>query len=338
MGDLLPRAVLAALVVTAALPVESAAEPSRERRADAKKLYRAGVRYYNVGEYDRAIEKFKASYLLVNSPLLLFNIAQAQRLKGDCDQALRSYRAYLREEPEEEKEVADAIAICEAKLAKERPAPEPAEGRSETRTASASPIQEQPRAQPNAVARTAPERPEPRLLVARAAVGPAFASIGEVEPGLLVSFAASGGYPFRAGAFTFEPGLALSYTPVPWESNSAEVGPASGTTRMTGILADLSIAWPATRRLSFLARAGAGVLVLTGLAVDGNPFLNPDEFASGSIGLPHARLAFGLELDLTRHFYLNAVPALSYSPPGGLNENISSLLRVDFLVGAALKL
>ena len=30
--------------------------------------------------------------------------------------------------------------------------------------------------------------------------------------------------------------------------------------------------------------------------------------------------------------------ASAYSPPGGLNENISSLLRVDLLVGAALKL
>src|SRR5262249_22729345 len=44
---------------------------------EARTLYQQGLRLYNLGEYDRAIEKLKTSYRLSAAPLLLYNIAQA---------------------------------------------------------------------------------------------------------------------------------------------------------------------------------------------------------------------------------------------------------------------
>jgi tetratricopeptide (TPR) repeat protein len=69
--------------------------------ADVEALYTEGVRQYNVGEYDAAIDAFKRAYLISNAPSLLYNIAQAYRKKGPpgCEPALEFYRSYLRERP-----------------------------------------------------------------------------------------------------------------------------------------------------------------------------------------------------------------------------------------------
>src|SRR5262245_49262547 len=69
--------------------------------ADAEALYATGVRQYNVGEYDAAIDAFKRAYLISSEPSLLYNIAQAYRKKGPsgCKRALEFYRGYLRARP-----------------------------------------------------------------------------------------------------------------------------------------------------------------------------------------------------------------------------------------------
>lgn len=116
--------VLVCLGLAAPAMAQPKKKPTKAQKARAKALYDEGLRYYNVGDYDRAAEKFGESYVIVAAPLLLFNIAQANRLGGDCEQALRSYRTYLREvpKPDNRQQVDQAIRICEAKLA-EKPAP-----------------------------------------------------------------------------------------------------------------------------------------------------------------------------------------------------------------------
>src|SRR5262245_38218137 len=75
--------------------------PQSVEQRDALSLYEAGVRRYNLADYDQAIDLFKRAYLLSEAPELLFNVAQAYRLKGDgfCALALRFYRNYLRLDP-----------------------------------------------------------------------------------------------------------------------------------------------------------------------------------------------------------------------------------------------
>lgn len=88
---------------------------SRAEAQTAKALYERGLRSYNIAEYDKAIDDFKKSYELSSRPELLFNIAQAYRLKGDCTTAMRFYKNYQREEQSAAKdrsEVGRAIELC----------------------------------------------------------------------------------------------------------------------------------------------------------------------------------------------------------------------------------
>jgi tetratricopeptide (TPR) repeat protein len=79
----------------AAEPTPPAAPP-----ADlAREHYERGLAKYNLAEFDAAIVEFKQSYELSKAPRLLFNIAQAYRLKKDYASALYFYNTYLRADP-----------------------------------------------------------------------------------------------------------------------------------------------------------------------------------------------------------------------------------------------
>src|SRR6185503_12676976 len=95
VGALSLAMVLGAIAARPALAREQA-HPSPEARLH----YERGLAHYNFGEMPAAIEEFKQAYALSNAPGLLFNLAQAERLAGQPDQALYSYRTYLRLVPD----------------------------------------------------------------------------------------------------------------------------------------------------------------------------------------------------------------------------------------------
>jgi tetratricopeptide (TPR) repeat protein len=95
--------------------------------APADDLRASGLRAYAVGRYDQAIEAFQQAYQLDPTPDLLYALAQAQRMKGDCRAAAVSYRAYLRTGPSE-RSAAPArqnLERCEQELAKPAPPTKP---------------------------------------------------------------------------------------------------------------------------------------------------------------------------------------------------------------------
>lgn len=65
----------------------------------ARELYETGLQSYRAGNYDDAIAKLQASYQLVAAPGLLYDMAQAHRLKGDCASARNLYRQFLDRSP-----------------------------------------------------------------------------------------------------------------------------------------------------------------------------------------------------------------------------------------------
>lgn len=78
----------------------ASAQPAEVSSEDkAASLYEQGKRHFDIAEYPAAIASWKQAYLLSNEPLLLFNIAQAYRLGGDCAQANRFYLNYKRAVP-----------------------------------------------------------------------------------------------------------------------------------------------------------------------------------------------------------------------------------------------
>jgi tetratricopeptide (TPR) repeat protein len=67
--------------------------------ADPAALEASGNKHYELAEYAAAIADFKEAFRLTDRPELLFNIAQAYRLSGDCAQARTFYKTYLRRLP-----------------------------------------------------------------------------------------------------------------------------------------------------------------------------------------------------------------------------------------------
>jgi tetratricopeptide (TPR) repeat protein len=91
-------AVSGALVVS--IPSQGHGEPrSPAAAAEARARYEAGVAAYEQGHFDQAIRAFERAHELDPAPILLFNIAQSYRKKGDPQQALLHYRRYLQADP-----------------------------------------------------------------------------------------------------------------------------------------------------------------------------------------------------------------------------------------------
>ena len=80
-------------------PATTTTSPPPTTPDEAREHYERGLAKYNLAEFDAAIVEFKQSYELSKAPRLLFNIAQAYRLKKDYESALYFYNTYLRADP-----------------------------------------------------------------------------------------------------------------------------------------------------------------------------------------------------------------------------------------------
>jgi tetratricopeptide (TPR) repeat protein len=108
------RAVLVVALATAAPRAVHAEELLRSEQIPdkARALAEKGRAYHEAGDYTHAIAAFKEAYVLAPSPGLLFNLAQAYRLAGNCDDAAWMYHRYLDTNPP-----GDRRAIAENHLA-----------------------------------------------------------------------------------------------------------------------------------------------------------------------------------------------------------------------------
>jgi tetratricopeptide (TPR) repeat protein len=89
-------------VLTALLLAGSAAAGaplSAKQKREAEELFKRAEGEYQAGDYETALEGYYAVYQISQSPRILFNIAQCQRLLDRPKEALRLYRQYLFEEP-----------------------------------------------------------------------------------------------------------------------------------------------------------------------------------------------------------------------------------------------
>jgi len=78
----------------------------------ARQLADKGRTSHEAGDYGAAISAYTEAYAIAPSPALLFNLAQAYRLRGSCDDAALMYRRYLDTAPGP-----DARMIAEGHLA-----------------------------------------------------------------------------------------------------------------------------------------------------------------------------------------------------------------------------
>jgi hypothetical protein len=107
-----------------AVRAEGLSQPpeSDPREQRARELFKEGSQLYDQDDFDGAIVRFQEAYRLSSLPALLFNIAQAYRLKGPghCASALQYYQRYLRDEPtasnrQEIEELIEEMQVCAAR-------------------------------------------------------------------------------------------------------------------------------------------------------------------------------------------------------------------------------
>jgi tetratricopeptide (TPR) repeat protein len=79
--------------ILAALEASAVAAPTPEE------LYAEGQVAYDKADYATAIADWQASYKASGANGLLFNLAQAYRLRGDCKQALFTYKRFVAIDP-----------------------------------------------------------------------------------------------------------------------------------------------------------------------------------------------------------------------------------------------
>jgi hypothetical protein len=92
------RTVSLSLVVAAL--VAFAAAPAQAQDAEkARQLFQQGSKYYDLGQFDKAIEAWQQGYDQKPIPGFLYNIAQAYRQKQDAAKAIFFYKGYLRNSP-----------------------------------------------------------------------------------------------------------------------------------------------------------------------------------------------------------------------------------------------
>lgn len=87
------------LAAFGAKPAAAAPPPTPEALQRARTLAEQGRVLHDRGEYRRAVDAYQEAYVLAPSPALLFNLGQAYRLGGDCDNATLMYRNFLRSNP-----------------------------------------------------------------------------------------------------------------------------------------------------------------------------------------------------------------------------------------------
>ncbi len=99
-------AVVTALALAGSAWVHADTVPNR-----ARDLAERGRVAHDARDYAMAIVSFTEAYALAPAPGLLFNLAQAYRLRGNCDDAALMYRRFLATHPPE-----DARLLAEAHL------------------------------------------------------------------------------------------------------------------------------------------------------------------------------------------------------------------------------
>lgn len=116
------RGVLRRVGLTVALLTAGLCAIERPARAEdaekARQLFQQGSKYYDVGQFDKAVEAWQAGYEQKPDPSFLFNIAQAYRQKEDLHRAIFFYKSYLRNSPKaaNRAEVEQRIAALQKQL------------------------------------------------------------------------------------------------------------------------------------------------------------------------------------------------------------------------------
>jgi hypothetical protein len=359
-----PLSLLAGATALAA--IIAAASPAHADRVKAKEFYDQAEKQYNLGKFDSAVDLYTKAYEEWPEPGFLFNIAQAYRQAGNCKQALFFYKRFLSlKAADQAKPIAPSLRQeVEARIAeleectKRDIANRPPDGQmspdggqqTPATTTSAPPTTvattdaDDGDGDDSTIDATASVYTQPRIVSLRAGLGGAKLFIPGVKEekgaGLTpvqVAVALTAGYPIPVGPrLTVEVGAGFSFMIIPQEIND-KTEQANQMTFMPNAALTVAV----SDKIGLRADVGAGILRFAGLKAD-TPFtkgVEPTDF-KGSVTMFNLRLGLSAEYTFTPNIVGVLAPlAYSFSPAGdGLNPDIKSLQRIDFLVGIGYRM
>ncbi|HET7544434.1 MAG TPA: tetratricopeptide repeat protein [Polyangiaceae bacterium] len=91
----------AVLVLVCAMFCSGQARAQSNDELDARATYESGLAHFGRGEYAEAMRDLERAYQSYPAPELLYDIAQAARLQGECAQAMNFYARFLATHPSE---------------------------------------------------------------------------------------------------------------------------------------------------------------------------------------------------------------------------------------------
>ncbi len=311
--------------------------------------YEYGVKQYDLGNFDPAIDAFKKGFELETNaskrPAYLYNIAQAYRQAKNCKDAVFFYKRYLalrdddRTKPLSDKKRAEIDKIIEDLEAcvKEQDAlaKKPPEGAPEDRPPPPPPkpvaaVTPEP-PDDGGITKTAPEAP-PHVISLRLLGGGAKITAGSISPSIQPSVGLLGGYPVAIGdKLTLELGGAVLLQPVP---AFASMG---GSATMISVLADVGATFSVASHVGIRGDLGVGALVLSGASESD---FTDGKATTGALAMLAVRAGASVDIAITPNLLVTLMPiAFSYSPPkAGLRDDIKSITRLDFMIGVGYRM
>jgi hypothetical protein len=326
------------------------ASPARGQDAhaqDAQKardLFSQGNTYFDLGQFDKAIDAWQKGYQLHNDPGFLYNIAQAYRTEGDAQKAIFFYKRYLSNAPKAHNraEVDQKIEALQKQLSmqeqvKELPPPGPfgpgnpgAAGSTTPPPADATATPPPPAATGPSVAVTssgttpppvdtgtpvvataevplAPGAPPPHRIDLRAAMGFDAWTSGLAEnaaPSFALTLA--GGYTFGApeAQVRFRLGALFGYTFLK-EMDSKDT--------FISLLVDPTVVVRVVPKFSLMGDFGVGVLSISGLKPTSALLTSSMVDVNGAQALATIRVGAAGEYDITPNVSVFLWPAYAHS-------------------------
>lgn len=109
------------LMTVLALAVLLSGRARAEDTQRARELFQEGTTFFDVGQFDKAIDAWQRGYKEKSDPGFLYNIAQAYRLSGDPAKAIFFYRGFLRNSPRapNRAEIEQKIAALQKQIAEQ---------------------------------------------------------------------------------------------------------------------------------------------------------------------------------------------------------------------------
>ncbi len=362
----LPLLLLATVLGVAGISSPVVAQPKT-----ASEWFNVGDNHYNLGEFDKAIEAFRKAFELEKDdalkPIYLYNIAQAYRQAGDCDNAVFFYKRFLSLKAADVKKplaqatkddilkrIAEQEKLCaEKKQNRDKPPEgtmrpsgkdgedpkgddgdgdkEPVEKPTEvsTRVATAEETEED---EDLGVSTTVPG---PKVISVRVGAGLAIPSFDPVEVGNQFAASIIGGYPLSLGPkLGLDVGAAFGLSPLQWQDGPG----ATQTSMIITAVANAGLRFEVVPKVHLRADAGVGLLFFTNVA-ESNPFTENGQAADGgALTMFHVRGGAAAEYELTPQVTLWASPLTFGYSPAKAGLIVDAITQISFLAGAGYRM